>query len=446
MAEQILTDFIRALRSADVRVSPGESIDAARAVKIMGYGNRARLVDTLRCVLAKTPAEKETHDRLFDLYFSRDALEPASDEDGAQSEPDGDAAANMDALDLIENADETQMAMAMEAAARQAGISDIRFSTQTSYFAQQMVDALDTDKLEREIKAAFGARTDEGTARAEALIEARKDLFIRARAYTKQAFETFGKGETEKFREDILTDKAISQLDHYDLARMKPLIAKMAKRLAVKHSRKRRKKNRGQLNVRKTMRANAGFDGVPFELSWKQTKRDRPKIVAICDVSGSVSKTVRFFLMLLYSLYEAVPDLSAYAFSGNLKDVGEILDADEFDPVMDKIIRRVGQSSTDYGQSLIDFQTDHWDQIDRRTTLIMLGDGRSNNADPRIDIFSAAAARAKRTIWLCPEPPSLWGTGDSEIPRYRPYCSSLKYVTTVKDLERVIDEVLASYN
>ena len=47
MAEQVLTDFIRALRSADVRVSTGEAIDAAEAVKLIGYADRQRLLDTI---------------------------------------------------------------------------------------------------------------------------------------------------------------------------------------------------------------------------------------------------------------------------------------------------------------------------------------------------------------------------------------------------------------
>ena len=107
-------------------------------------------------------------------------------------------------------------------------------------------------------------------------------MFQRARAHAQHAFDTFGAGATEQFRDDFLSDKRITQLDRRDLARMRDLVEKMAKRLAVKHSRRRRKKNRGQLDVRKTLRANAGFDGVPFDLAWKQKRRDRPKIVAIC--------------------------------------------------------------------------------------------------------------------------------------------------------------------
>jgi hypothetical protein len=270
-------------------------------------------------------------------------------------------------------------------------------------------------------------------------------MFSRTREYAQQAFDTFGAGATELFRQDFLSEKSISSLDRRDLERVRVLVEKMAKRLAVKHSRRRRKKNRGVLDVRRTLRSNAGFDGVPFDLSWKQKKRDRPKIVAICDVSGSVAQVVRFFLMLLYSLNDVVPDIESFAFSGRLEDVSDTLENEEFNPAMDKIINTVGMRSTDYGQSLSDLKTDHWQDIDRRTTLIILGDGRSNYGDPRIDIFQEATARAKQTVWLCPEPESQWGTGDSEILRYRPFCNRLTHVATIKDLERVIDEVLSSY-
>ena len=104
MAEQVLTDFIRALRSADVRVSTGEAIDAAEAVKLIGYADRQRLLDTLRCVLAKSPTEKEAHDRLFDLYFSRQPVpqsEPPAEEESSETSSEGEGPG--DVLDLLEN-------------------------------------------------------------------------------------------------------------------------------------------------------------------------------------------------------------------------------------------------------------------------------------------------------------------------------------------------------
>lgn len=446
MAEQVLTDFIRALRSADVRVSTGEAIDAARAVSVIGYEDRQQLADTLRCVLAKSPDEKTTHDRLFDLYFSRQPVSPPPESSASddQSESDGDSASDL--LDLVESGDETQIAVAMEQAGQEAQIADIRFSTQISYYTQQMMKSLGLERLEAQMMDAFRERTAEGEARAEDLIDARKDMFLRAREHVQQAFETYGAGATELFREEILSDKRITQLDRRDLARMRALVDKMAKRLAVKHSRRTSIRNRGKLDVRKTLRANSGLDGVPFDLKWKQTRKDRPKIVVVCDVSGSVAQVVRFFLMLVYSLADVIDDIETFAFSGRLQDVGDILEQEDFTPAMDRIINTVGMSSTDYGQSLSDLQTDHWNVLDRRTTLIVLGDGRSNYGDPRVDIFREASARTKRTLWLCPEAPSQWGTGDSEMLRYQPHCSRLVHVVTLKDLERVIDEVLSSYN
>ena len=149
MAEQVLTDFIRALRSADVRVSTGESIDAAEAVKLIGYGDRYLLLNTLRCVLAKSPSEKEAHDRLFDLYFSRTAppAEQNTSQDN-QENSDDDGGGEDDLLSLLEAGDETQIAMAMEQAGRDAELADIRFSTQISYYAQQMMKSLGLERLE----------------------------------------------------------------------------------------------------------------------------------------------------------------------------------------------------------------------------------------------------------------------------------------------------------
>ncbi|MEM9841444.1 MAG: VWA domain-containing protein [Pseudomonadota bacterium] len=445
MAEQVLTDFIRALRSADVRVSTGEAIDAAQAVKLIGYADRQRLLNTLRCVLAKSPAEKLAHDRLFELYFSRQALPQTPPPDETAPDETDPPEGTGDMLDLLERGDETQIAVAMERAGQAAGLQDIRFSTQISYYAQQMMKALGVERLEGEMMQAFRARTEDGQAQAEALIEGRKQMFSRARQHAKQAFDTYGAGATLAFREDVLAETALTALDVRDLGRMQALVQKIAKRLAVKHSRRRRKKNRGQLDVRKTLRANAGFDGVPFDLAWKQKKRDRAKIVAVCDVSGSVARVVRFFLMLLYSLNEVVPEIESFAFSGRLEDVSDTLEGQEFASAMDKIINAIGMSSTDYGQSLSDLKMNHWSVLDRRTTLIILGDGRSNYGDPRVDLFQEAAARVKRVIWLSPESESLWGSGDSELPRYRPYCHTMKHVTTIKDLERILDEALSRY-
>ena len=113
---------------------------------------------------------------------------------------------------------------------------------------------------------------------------------------------------------------------------------------------------------------------------------------------------------------------------------------------MDRIILEVGSGGTDYGQALVELKDMHWEVIDRRTTILILGDGRSNNADPRLDIFQEAADRAKRVVWLSPEPQARWGTGDSCMLQYQPHCTHMSYCATALDLERALDEVLQAYD
>ena len=443
--ERQITSFIRALRASDVRVSTGEAIDATRAVSVAGYSDRMFLKDALRCTLAKSPEEAVTFDELFDVYFAPRSLPSSSHESENEQSEQGDSQSEMDPVELMESGDEAAIAAALERAANAVDADDIRFSTQIAYYAQQMVREMGGERLQERLMQAFQQRTEEGEAEAERLIELRRDLTMRARERVQRSYDIFGKGETEQFRNEFAENKKLSAIELSDMARMKVLVARIAKRLAVKHSRRRRKKNRGQLDVRRTMRANAGVDGVPFNVVWRQKRREKPKIVVICDVSGSVARYVRFLLLLLWSMNDVVPDLHAFAFSNKLVKIDDILEQNTFEDAMDQILRVAGMGSTDYGEAWANLKSGHEQLIDRRATIIVLGDGRSNYGNPRTDLFRSFAARAKRTIWLNPEPQPAWGTGDSEIPRYRAYCSSMSQVSTLKDLERAVDDVLSAY-
>lgn len=455
-AERTITDFVRALRSADVSVSTAETLDAAATLRLVGYQDKGRMKLALKSVLAKSETEKLTYDRLFDLFFSRslsdnsfqdDDTSSGQDQDETRQSSDSDEVSSKDLMELSASGSEGDIAVALERAAQQAGVQDIRFSTQISYYAQRMLKAMGVERLEKELLKALQERTLESDQAAEQMMQARKDMTLRAREYVQQQFDVFGAGATQQFREDFLSEKRIHEMDRSDLDRMKPLVQKLAKRLAAKHSRRRKKKNRGLLDVRKTLRSNAGKDGVPFDVHWRQKKKDRPKLVLICDVSGSVARYVRFLLLFLYCMKDTVPDIYTFAFSARLKDVGKHLltGLDGFENAMQAIMTEAGWGSTDYGQALSDLKVDHWPVFDRRTTVIVLGDGRSNHGDPRIDLFEEVAARTKRVVWLNPEGRSLWGTGDSEMLRYAPHCAVVSQMSTLKNLEKSIDEILMQY-
>ena len=267
--------------------------------------------------------------------------------------------------------------------------------------------------------------------------------------FTHVAHELFAAGSGKALREEMLAKKALNAdggIDPVDLAMMQALVRRMAKRLAERYSRRRHTANRGHLDVRKTLRKSMAHGGVPFEIEWKIKKVDKPSIVAICDVSKSVAAAAQFLLTFLYSLNDVVDHLDAYAFSGRLIPVNAILDDNGVEGAILKVLQTIGFQQTDYGKALEDFVENHIGRVDRHTTVIILGDGRSNFADPRLDLMHLIQQRARAVIWLNPEPESYWGQGDSVMYRYARFTHVAKQCNTLGQLERIIEDVLRRYS
>jgi uncharacterized protein with von Willebrand factor type A (vWA) domain len=443
-----LEDFLRALRAADVQVSPAEAIDAARTVATVGYADRELFKDALCATLAKSEAEVARFDRTFETFFAREALSlpPLEAKDGESPDDQSTEVAGSPLAQALLQGDAAAVAQAMEAAAERAGVSEIRLSTQRSRLTRKLLEEMGLAEIEKII--ANARRLPDGQGLGDRLDAARKSLAAKAQHYVERQHELYASGSGKALREEMLAKKALNAdggIDPVDLAMMQALVKRMAKRLADRYSRRRHRARRGHLDVRKTLRRSMGYGGVPFEIVWKSRKVDKPSIVAICDVSKSVAAAAQFLLTFLYSLNEVVDRLDAYAFSGRLIPVNAILDDNGVEGAILKVLQTIGFQQTDYGRALEDFCDNHLARIDRHTTVIILGDGRSNFADPRLDLMQTIAQRARAVIWLNPEPESYWAQGDSVMYRYERFCSVAKPCNTLGQLERIIEDVLRTY-
>ena len=177
--------------------------------------------------------------------------------------------------------------------------------------------------------------------------------------FVEQNLALYARGETEAFRERMLSQTRLSAIDRRDHERMRLLVRAMARRLATQYGRNRKRDRRGVLDVRRTLRRNMGWDGIPFLTIWKQERIQKPKLVVLCDVSGSVAAIAQFLLLFLYSLNEALADLHAFAFSGNLVDVSEILERNPIETAIPEVMARAGFGSSNYGMALVDFERAH---------------------------------------------------------------------------------------
>jgi uncharacterized protein with von Willebrand factor type A (vWA) domain len=450
--------FFRAARGAGVRVSPAESIDAMRAVSKVGFTDRGILRDTFLLTLAKTQDEKKALGDCFDLYFSlpeppQGASEKAEADKSETAEADSRRDASGDAsggdpgeslgplAQMLLSQDRNAIAAAIANASGAASLSEIRYFTQRGIFSGRILDAMGIQRLRDDLDAL----TATNPALAERLAAALEGLRNTVRDTVSQALLLYGREEAENLRNEILRNAPLSRIEPRQVEQMRALIRQIARRLRERYSKPRKRQRRGHLDVRRTLRRNAAWGGVPFLTAWKRRHRDRPKIVALCDVSGSVARVSDFFLLLIHSLHEVVSDVRSFAFSGHLIEVSDILESRSPEEAMAEIMSKVGFGSSDYGNSFADFERQWMSAITPQTTVIVLGDARSNKLDPRADILRRLGERSKRLVWLNPEGRMTWGFGDSEMPRYATFCTVVRQCATAQQLERAVSDIVATY-
>ena len=485
--DRTLTSFIAALRNAEVRISPAETLDAMSALELVGYRDREFLKNTLSLVLPKTPDEKETFSDTFDSFFSFDdvsgtALPAEGTEEGegggsgeggeGQAEGEGSAGGGggkgrkkkgkfaaeeeeeedlghgetsepQSALGKLLMQDSTvELTMRMADAAKAVQLDEIQVFTQKGLYTRKIMEEMGLTALQQEIGAAKQSRRVPDRRMAQELGKRRDALREQVRDYVERQFLLHADATGRRLREELLRKVKLSNVEHRNFRLIQEVVFRMAKKLVALHSRRRKVFKRGQLNVPRTLRHNMAYDGAIFDLRWKSVKVDRPKVFAICDVSGSVANYARFMLMFLYSLDEVMPKVRSFAFSSDLAEVTDLFERNHIEDAIAKTLRDYSGGSTDYGQAFADFRKHCMDDVDGRTTIIILGDARNNYGDPRTDILKEMYDRAKRVLWLNPEPRATWNMGDAEMRKYTAYVHQAEECNSLMHLERVVGNLL----
>lgn len=496
--DRTISNFIRALRNAEVRVSTAETLDAMSAVELVGYKDKAHLKRSLSMVLPKTADEKNTFDACFDQFFrfqdvrGETTADSANDgeQDGDENDEGGDGGEGGGAggdpknenrgkkkskskakkNNLYEEEEEAdlgpgeitdaqsplgkllmansrvELAQSMAEAGEAINVREIQIFTQKGLYSRRIMDHMGLPDLNREIS---DMRTDSRVParRLGQQLKQRRD-FLReqVRDYVEQQFMLNADVSGKRLREEMLRSVKLSNVEHRNFRLIQEMVYKMAKKLSTLHSRRRKVFKRGQLNVPKTLRNNMSYDGAIFDLYWKSVKVDRPKVFAICDVSGSVANYARFMLMFLYSMDEVMPKVRSFAFSSDLAEVTDLFNRNKIEDAIAKTLHDYSGGSTDYGQALLDFKKLCLDDVDNRTTIIILGDARNNHGEAHAEVLRELYDRSKRIIWLNPEAKLAWNTGDSEMRKYGAYSHQVEECNSLMHLERVVSNLLRQTN
>jgi len=226
---------------------------------------------------------------------------------------------------------------------------------------------------------------------------------------------------------------------------MRDVVRRLAERLKARLSRRRKTRRKGKLSVRRTLRKNLATGGEPYHLVFRSKRPERPEILVLCDVSDSVRNVSRLMLQFVYTLQELYARVRSFVFVSEIGEVTHLFRKMEISAAIDlatagKVINLSANSN--YGHALKLFHSTYLGGITRRTTVIVIGDGRTNYNPPNAWVLGEIKRKAKRLIWLCPEEEHSWGFGDSEMPLYARHCTRIATVRSVDDLARVAADLM----
>ncbi len=454
-----------------------EHVDAARAVEVIDLSDWALVKSSLAATLVKDGDHLPVFSTAFEVYFSnrsfesledlfdessqQDAAEGASGASGpGQSRGEGGGASSsmsaQELSDLLFRAlrDQNREAMrlaASEAVTRYAGMEPGR-PVGGTYYLYRTLRNLELDSLEQRLSQniadpanvdglAERLSRDEAHARIEAL-KAEIEREIRERLVEDRGAEALAKSVRKPLPEDL----DVMHANRDEMAQLERALRPLSRKLAVRLARRRRRRHRGAVDLRRTVRGSLSTGGVPIELRFKPPRPAKPEIIVIADISGSVASFARFTLHLVHAISSQFSKVRSFVFVDGLDEVSHLFEGVD-DPA--EAVARINAEAdviafdghSDYGRAFLTFHERFADQLTRRSTVLILGDARNNYHQAHAEVIADLRYRVKAVYWLNPEPTSYWNSGDSIVSQYAPYCERVVECRTLRQLEAFVGEL-----
>ena len=480
---EILTGFVEELRAAGLPVSLTETLDAASAIEQVAIGDRAVLRSALAATLVKSSAHLEAFATVFDVYFSatRRAAATVPEHGAADDGSDGPGPWSVTEEGSSKwrgspvTADDLEIDEALDAALRSGDPAALTRAARLAvalyagfergrpvgiaYYLYKTLHGLDIEnRLARLMEAVGDAAVDderrlgmpagplgdrlvadELASRADAL---RRLVEAEIRGLLVDERGSVAVARTQ--RRTLVEDVDFMHATRDELIRMRRTLYPLSRLLAARLAKRRRRGRAGSLDFRATIRRSLSTGGVPLEPRFRSARPAKPEIVVIADVSGSVATFARFTLHLVHAISSQFSAVRTFVFVDGIDEVSRIFARS---PTIDAAIARVAAEAdvvhldghSDYGHAFGVFAQRWAREVTSRTSVVVLGDARSNYHDPGAEQLAAVARRARHVYWLNPEPRPYWGTGDSVVDAYRPVVDEMVECRNLRQLERFVE-------
>jgi uncharacterized protein with von Willebrand factor type A (vWA) domain len=433
--------FSEELRAEGVPVGTSELLDAFSALETVPWTDPDDFREALAATIAKSPDDRRIFDLIFDRYFFRAAEAEAVDRELREDDRyEGGERLNPDELrDAIRQA---------IAEGRDGDMRDLARLAIAAFGRRgegSGVVGVDVQRIRRSLEL---QPTPQGQQEGEGP-PIDRDGINRFERHLRRELERALIERTEKLppaRPLAELDRTLPTSPTQDLASVHRAVTQLKRRLATLGHEQRGRRRHAVVDMRRTMRASLETGGVPLRLRYKPKRPRRPEIIVLCDVSTSVTSASVFFLSVLHALHDSFRKLRSFVFIERISEVTDVFeDERDFREISKRISREGGVADvsgyTDYGRVWREFYAEVAEDLHPRSTVIVLGDARTNGREPHAEIFAEVSERAGRTFWLNPEPKLYWNYGDSVMSAYEQHCTAAFECWTTKHLEEFVNVV-----
>jgi uncharacterized protein with von Willebrand factor type A (vWA) domain len=466
--EDRIVEFANVLRRNGVRVSLSENMDAFRALRLIGIRDPHLFRNALRTTLVKRASDVKPFEELFDFFFlgiggAIDALDrrimaelgltPEQFQQMLEQiqrllkEMQGDLSELTRAL-LTGNRGELERLL-REAASQEAeagSLDSFRLTPYTRMAGRLQLDRVRTDVERFKAMLQMLAESGEDLQNVMRYLDERmRDLNRLLREMIQQEQRKRGVEPSDYSQRSSFADKSFAFYTEDDIRRMNDAVARLARRLKNRLSVRRKKASRGRFNVKATLRRNLQYGGVPFQIELDRRKKTKPQVMILCDISDSVLNASRFMLQFVYSVQDLYTKVRSFVFVSDIGEVTKLFEEHEIHRAVETALK--GEvidvfSHSNFGRAFELFFKNYFPAVTSRTTVLIIGDGRNNYNRPNEWVLREIQQKAKQLIWLNPESRMTWGVGDSEMPRYVPYCDVAEECRNINQLYKVVDLIV----
>jgi len=447
--KQKFFNFIYVLQDGGIDISTIEVLDMFEALRHVDFSDRTLFRQSLASTLVKDYTDLPIFDKCFQEFFEKKITEKGFDPESfitdTMNQDSMKKKYGMTQQDLadFENRIDQIIDSALEGNERLTSRDIVKLLLEDPQLSSSggAIGMLIFNTRSR--FAQYGNVNNDMSAAGEADEDAEFLADVIEQRIRRRVFEK-STGKTIRKREQYLLNKPIYQLTQNEVKEMRELIKRLGQKLKSRISLRKKRVKHGGIDIKRTLRKNLQYGGMPFTIFHKDRRIDRPQLVVLCDISGSVSQYSRFMLLLTYTLQSLFAKVRTFAFISNMVDITPLFMDMNPERALNSIFNdrdfTYGWGSN-YGRAFSQFVKEHGDALTSKTTVLVLGDARNNNQDPGIEAFIQMKERSRNLFWLNPDKRHLWDWSDSIAGMYQPFCKEMREVKNFHDLSDFIDQL-----